>query len=384
MRSTNNTYYLSAMAAIAIALWSCAAPAADQLSELTARKDSLKEAKAKIAKELTKLDQEILELDTNAVKHIALVTAEQFPPQRFEHFFEVQGVAETDQNAAIYAEVSSKVMEIKVREGQQVSKGQLLVRLDDQVLRNNMAEVENQLELAQIFYKKQKNLWDQEIGTEFQYLEAKNNRDALLKKLETLESQKAMYFIKAPFSGVVDEIVPKEGEMASPMGMIVRLINLSKMYLKADVSESYIGKVKKGDTVRVSFPSVNQEMKTTISRVGNYINPNNRTFKIRLDIPNSDDMLKPNLLGELHIMDFYADNAVVIPTKLIQQTPAGKEFVYTVDRTDGVDRAKKVIVTIGLSHEGHSHVLTGLDGSEMLLAKGARSVKDGELIEIAN
>ena len=385
MRQKTNLMLLVAFIGLGTIFAGCAATTPEtELAQLTVEKDSLKKAKKTIAKRLNEIDNLLEQLDTTIVKNIALVSVTQYPERKFDHFFDVQGVVETDQNAMIYAEVSAKVEDIKVTEGMRVKKGQLIMKLDDQILQNNIDEVQNQLDLAEIRYKKQKNLWDQKIGSEFQYLEAKNNRDALVKKLKTFESQRKMYFVTAPFNGVVDEIVPKEGEIASPMSMLVRLINLSSMYMKADISESYIGKVKEGDTVLVRFPSIDRQMKTTIGRVGNYINPNNRTFKIKLYLPNNDFKLKPNLLGELSIRDFSADKAVVIPSRIIQQTPTGAEFVYTLDNESGADRAKKAVITTGLSYKGETHILSGLAGNEKILTKGARSVKDGELVEVTN
>jgi len=352
-----------------------------QLETLRIEKDSLKKVKSEVAKLLKEVEIDIKRLDTTKNNRIPLVTTEIVSESHFKHFFEVQGVIETDRNAAINSEVSAKIVSIHVKEGQYVKKGQILVKLDSKVIRNNIAEIKNQVELAQIVYDKQKSLWDQNIGSEIQYLEAKNNLESLKRRRETMYSQLEMYHIDAPFSGTVDEIYPKIGEMAYPLGPAIRIVNLDEVYIKADVSERYLGKIKAGDSALISFPSLNIEKVSSISRLGNFINPNNRTFKVRFDMQNDIDELKPNLLAKIKIMDYDHKNAVVVPTKFIQENPNGDEFVYLLSK-NSASMAKKQMVKTGMSYQGQIEITEGLAAGDEIILQGAKSIKDGEIVEV--
>ncbi|MDC1221886.1 efflux RND transporter periplasmic adaptor subunit [Salibacteraceae bacterium] len=315
---------------------------------------------------------------TSTAENTTVITAMQLARTDFSHYFTVQGLVEADQNAQLFPEAAGKITSISVKEGDKVSKGQTLMTIDSKIVTNQINELKSRLQLAKLVYEKQESLWSQEIGSEIQYLEAKNNYKALENNVETLEAQKSLYVVSAPFSGEVDEINPKVGEMANPAMPAFRLINMKSVYIKADVTEGYLGKIKAGDAVVAAFPSMGHEVETKIGRIGNFINPNNRTFKITLDLPNSDNILRPNLLAEISIRDYASDSTVVIPSALIQMTPTGQEFVYTV--VDGV--AKKVEITTGITYQSNVEITEGLIGTEMLIERGARSVKDGDKVAI--
>lgn len=316
--------------------------------------------------------------DSLATDNATAVTASQLQRADFSHFFTVQGLVEADQNAQLFPEAAGKITAILVKEGDNVSKGQTLLTIDSKIVANQINELQSRLSLAKLVYEKQESLWSQEIGSEIQYLEAKNNFESLESSLETLEAQKSHYVITAPFAGIVDEINPKVGEMANPAMPAFRLINMKSVYVKADVTEGYLGKINEGDVVTAAFPSMNYEVETKIKRIGNYINPNNRTFKVTLELPNSNNMLRPNLLAEISVRDYHSDSTVVIPTSLVQLTPSGQEFVYAIE--GGI--AKKIEITTGKSYMNNVEVLEGLNGNEMLIERGARSVKDGDEVSI--
>lgn len=192
-----------------------------------------------------------------------------------------------------------------------------------------------------------------------------------------------MYTLKAPFSGIVDEIIPKEGEMANPAMPVIRLINMDQVYIKADVTEGYLGKLNAGDSVEVSLPSMDATHTSTITRLGNYINPDNRTFKIRIEMRNKNLELKPNLLADLKIKDYSNDSSIVVPSALVQMTPTGEEFVFVIDNSGGTSTAKKVMIETGMSYENKTEVLGGLSAGDVLIDKGARSIKEGDLVSVA-
>ena len=346
----------------------------ESLDQLIVKRDSLKELRTEINASLMEVETQISALDTQQSAQLTKVTVMEAQHSRFEHYFTVQGVVETDQNAQIFPEAAGKVLSIPVKEGDRVSKGQLMMQLDNSIVSNQIQEVKARLGLAETVFKKQEALWNQNIGSEIQYLEAKNNYESLKQNLETLMSQRDLYAITAPFSGVVDEISLKVGEMAAPQMPAFRLINTDEMYIKADVTERYLSVIKEGDLVEVNFPGVGVKQASKVGRIGQYINPNNRTFKIRLKLNNEGNKLKPNLLGELKIRDYVNDSTIVVPTSLIQMTPSGEEFVYTLEN----NQARKVMVTTGQSYNDRVEVLSGLQPGAVLINKGARSIKEGE------
>lgn len=355
-------------------------PGTDELSLIKVEKDSLKEVKATISERLAEIELRIAELDTT--KSLALISTAAANIESFNHYFQVYGSLASDQNAQIYPEIGATITTIKVKEGQEVSKGQTIATLDIQSIREQEAELKTRMVLAETTFQKQKKLWDQKIGSEMQFLQAQNNRDALQNSLKGLQANIAKGNITAPFSGVVDEIFPKEGEIAMPGMPVVRLLNLSKMYIEADISENYVGKVKAGDQVIVSFPALGIEKPSTIERLGQFINPNNRTFKIRVNVDNSDNVLKPNMVALININDFKQDTAVVVASSLIMEGASNKRYVFVVNQTKGAHMVKKQEVEVAMTYEGRSLVKSGLSGKEKLVDKGARSIRDGELVEI--
>lgn len=384
--SINQPLKVTALLAAGIAvitLQGCGSSAVEDASiaKLRLEKDSLLAVKNSVAILLSNIDNRIRELDTASNQDLPLVETMKISESHFRHFFETQGVVETDHNAVVNPEVAAKVLSLEVREGETVTKGQVLVILDGKMTESGIAEINTQIELAQTVYDKQKNLWDQKIGSEIQYLEAKNNLESLKKRQATLKAQMDMYYIRAPFGGMVDEVFPKVGEVVSPMQPAIRLVNLEKVFIKADVSEGFLGKIKAGDTAYVVFPSINKEVKTTISRLGNFINPNNRTFRVRFDIANSDQTMKPNLLARIRIMDYSNSKAIVLPLSLVQQNPLGQEFVYTLAGENG-DVAKRQFVKTSMSYDGVAEVTEGLKSGDLVITKGSRGIRDGEAVNV--
>lgn len=368
-------------AIVALFLASCGQEATTDLGKLQAQRDSLKKERTNISDQIKSLELEINELDTNYKERVTNVTTLALAPTSFEHFFNVQGVVETDQNAQIFAEAPGKINSIKVKEGDKVKKGQVLMTIDSRIVNNQIDELKGRLTLAKTVFEKQEALWKKNIGSEIQFLESKNNYESLQQNIETLQAQQAMYTVTAPFSGVIDEITPKVGEMANPAMPAFRLINTDIMYVKADITERYLGQIKEGDKVMIEFPSANAKVESKIDRIGSFINPNNRSFKIKLLLDNADKTLKPNMLGELKVRDYKSDSTVVIPTALIQITPTGEEFVYVVKNEEGRTIAVKTMIKSGMTYDNNSEVIEGLKGSEKLVNRGARSIKDGDVVK---
>ena len=375
-----NALYISFVMALLVA---CSPQEADKskLGILKTEKDSLVDLQRTLTQRIKVIDKELSSLDTT-VKH-STVTTIGIKPTTFKHFFKVYGVVESNKAITMYSEAAGKIDDIKVERGQKVKKGQLLAVIDASVLMQSRAELETALELAEEIYQKQKTLWiDEKIGSEVQYLEAKNKKESLERKLATVNAQIAMTRIKAPFSGVIDEIFPKEGEMASPQSEMFRLVNLNEVYLTASVSEAYVGKVKVGTPAVVKFTSLGTTLETEVVRVGNYINPNNRTFDINISLDKNTNF-KPNMMGSVDLEDYSVENVLVVPSRIIMENTAGKSYVY-VFNNKGADlgNVSKTIIEIGKSYNGQTEILSGLTGDEMIVDKGARSVKDGQKVKL--
>lgn len=352
-----------------------------EIENLQAERDSLVTLQTDVKAQIKVLDQQLAELDTTI--KLSLVTANAIVPSPFNHYFKVYGVVESNQAITLMSETSGKIEAIKVERGQRVKKGQLLAVLDASVLIQNKAELETALDLAQKIYTKQERLWvEEKIGSEVQYLEAKNNKESLERKLETVNAQIAMTRIRAPFSGIVDEIFPKVGEMASPQVQMFRLVNLSSVYLSADVSEYYVGKVKNGTKALVAFTNLEDEIETEVIQVGNFINPDNRTFKINVALSGAN-RYKPNMMASVQINDYSKDSTIVLNSRMVQETTSGESFVYVLDKLNkDIGFVKRMLVKTGPSFEGMIEITEGLNGSELVIDRGSRSVKIGQKVRL--
>ena len=330
---------------------------------------------------ITEIDKALADLE-GKVTRITLVSSYQLAPKKFEHYFETYGSIESGQNVMVNIEAPGTINRIHVEIGQKVSKGQTLARLDSKVLQNNIEELKTSLDLASTVFDKQKKLWDQKIGSEIQYLEAKSRKEGLEQRMDALKAQRNMYTIKAPFTGVIDEIFYKEGEMGNMIVPLLRLVNLEEVYVVADISEDYLGTVVPGVSVKAIFPTSDSAYEATISRAGTFIKANNRTYKIYIDLPNTDGSLKPNLLGVLHIKDYELDSAIVVPTSSIQQDAMGQEYVFVIEKDEDRLIANKVTVKTGMAYGAETLIILGLKGDEEIVLKGARNIKDGQEVKL--
>jgi len=338
---------------------------------------------AELNQKITELEKKLSAMnsgDNSTQKILVEVSAVSFEP--FNHYIEVSGTAEAVKEAFISPEVAGQVREIYVKEGDYVEKGQLLAKLNSEVNESNIAEMESSLELATITYEKQKRLWEKGIGSEIQYLNAKNSKESFEQKLVTLRAQLDMVMIKSPVSGVVDEIYHKKGELAIPGSQLMQIVNLDDLYINADVSETYLAQVNEGAIVKVEFPVYpDMNLEVPIYRKGNVINPNNRTFTVQLKLKNPDRLLKPNILAIIHINDFSSDSAVVITSALIKQDITGS-YLYIMEQTNGKWIAKKVYVTPGKSYLDKTMVVKGLQPGQQVIVQGYNQVSDGSEIYV--
>lgn len=353
------------------------------LAEKQEKLKTLRQEMAKLQAQAVRLEKEI-QAETNAdpKDDLRKVTALPLKTETFRHYIEVQGNVDSDENVMVTPEMSGRITRVHVKEGDRVSRGQTLISIDDAILKKNIAELETRLQLARQTFERQEKLWEQKIGTEMQYLQAKNQVEVLESSIESIEEQRAKSSVTAPISGTVNEVLVNQGEMAAAGMPVVRVVSLSQVKVEAEVSERYLPNLKKGDVVTVEFPVLGQQREAKIDFVGDYIDATNRTFKIQVRLNNSDKLLKPNIVAMVRINDVTKENAVTVPTNLIQQSTDGSKFVWVVRKEADKNIVEKRTVVPGMSYEGRALIEEGLDGSEVLVDKGFSEVVDGEEVVI--
>ena len=340
-------------------------------------KTEVRDLEAKI----TKLKKEFSELNpeektVNAVR----VNTLKLKGQKFEHYFLATGAVRADNEAYISPQTNGQIVGIYVEEGDKVKKGELLAQLDTDIIERNIDEVKVSLHLAETIYKKQKELWSKNIGSEIQYLQAKSNYESLQSKLKTLQSQYDKSFIKSPLNGVVDVIYQKVGEMGTPGMRLVHVVSLSPLLVKAQVSEKYIPVIKTGDHVSVTFPTFpGMKIDASISRIGDVINPANRTFTVEFKLENRERKIKPNMLATLIIKDYESENSITVPSFLVREDLKGR-YVYIVENENGTLKATKKYIKTGLSYQNKTQVLSGLKVGDTVITDGYNNVSDGVVV----
>lgn len=327
--------------------------------------------------DITKIDAALATLDSTKAAE-ALVSVAAVQDTVFNHYLEVQGNVDTKENLIVYPQFSGTLVALNVIAGQKVTKGQVLGKIDDGGLGQQVAQLETQLALAKTTFERQKRLWDQKIGSEIQYLQAQTTMVSQQKAVAQAKAQLAKTVITAPFTGVVDEIITEKGSVVAPGQGIVRVVNLNNMYVSTSVPESYIGKLKVGTTVDVELASLGKTYAGKIRQVANNINPNNRTFSIEVSVPNKDNLLRPNQVAKLKIIDYTAKNALVVPTGVIQQDGQNNQFVFVAEQVNGKKGiAKKVVVKTGQSADNYTEILSGLTANELIVTEGAATISEG-------
>ncbi|WP_258104837.1 efflux RND transporter periplasmic adaptor subunit [Marinoscillum sp. MHG1-6] len=370
--------YLSILVAI---LYACGGSEAanDKLAELQKLKDQQKELEQQIAE----LEEELIETGIIKVKvaNTVLVTELNMKPQPFDHKIDVRGAVSSRKNVIVSAEAMGKIQSIYVKEGQKVSRGKLLAQLDADVLRNSILEVKTQLELATTIYDRQASLWEQNIGTEVQYLQAKNNKESLENKLKTLKSQLNQYNVYAPFDGVIDDVPVRVGEMAQPGMPLFRVVSQREMYISADVSEAFLGRFTEGQKVEVYFPSMDKTVLSVIQAVGQVIKKENRTFNIEVSLPRVDFPVKPNQVVVLNMTDYHNEEALIVPTKLIQTDSKGS-YVYELVKNGDTTKANKVYISPGVTYNQQTEVVGGLAAGQTIAFEGYRDLAQGVIVTV--
>ncbi|MBF03407.1 MAG: efflux transporter periplasmic adaptor subunit [Flavobacterium sp.] len=352
------------------------------LTQLRAKRGELITQSDALLAEIAKIDEAIGKLDEN--HKLALITTIAAKDTVFNHYLELQATVQTKQNIVLNAEYGGVLQQVYVKEGQKVSKGQTLAKIDDGGLGSQLAQMETQAALAKTTFERQQNLWNQKIGSEIQYLQAKTNYEAQVKAVSQMKAQIAKTVVRAPFSGTIDDIITEKGSVVGPGTPILRIVNLSDMYLEAEVPEKNIATVKKGTEVIVDFPILGETFNAKVTQASNYINPANRSFNIQIAVPSKNGQIKPNLTSKIQIKDYTNPKTIVVPISIISENAEGEQYLYVADNTtkDGQATAKKVIVKTGLTQGNYAEITEGIKNGDLVISEGARSVKDGQKVSI--
>ena len=303
-------------------------------------------------------------------------------PRHFNHYIEVSGSVNPESEAFISAEISGMIEKIHVREGDHVKKGTLLFKLNSSVTESSISETQTQLKLAKALYEKQKSLWNDGIGSEVQYLQTKTNYEAARERLKTLQAQLAMSEIRAPFEGIVDQILVKEGELATPGRQLALLINLKKMKIYARVSEQYLNRIKGGDPVEVVFPDLeNKTLRLNVFRTGNMIEEKSRDFRIEIKLPNENEEIKPNQFALVRLNDFSSDSALIVPSAVIKQDLKGY-FLYTIQKQGKDFVALKTYIQPGIFYNNMTMILDGIHPGDQVIVDGYNQVSSGQIVNV--
>ncbi len=365
-----------------------AAVPTDDLGKKRAELDSLKVAYKELGLKIKETETWVADHDTTVRKNLPAVTTLVLQPSTFEHFVQVHGAVKSDKSADLYAMGGGRVRRVLVKEGDHVRKGDLLVDLDNDAMDKQIAAAESGATLAKDVFEKQSKLWEQKIGSEMQFLQAKSQKEQAEAGLAGLREQRRMTQVTAPFDGTVDQVMVSIGDMTG-MSPVARVVDARGAQLEADVPESYLTRVKVGDPVRVEFPSLGDTLIATLSNVSKYIDPANRTFRITVRVPEGNGLLRPNLLSVIHIRDQVQEKALVVPSRTIQEDVNGNNYIFLLDDAAGKKTTRKVMVKRVGDYRGNTMIVPAQgDAAELsgaiLVDEGAKSVGGGQEVKVTN
>jgi len=350
--------------------------------------EELKLQKSNYTAQINSLNQELKEVD-EAIKSLTgtekrtLVTAFQATSKVFNHTVDVQANIKTRQNLLLAPEFGGRLEQILVQEGQEVNKGTLLAIIDDAGLQDQLDQMKLQLELSKTTFERTQRLWDQKIGSEMMYLEAKTRYKTQQKQVDQMREQLSKTKIYAPFNGVIDEITARKGETVAPgMSPILRIVNLNKMYIESDVPENYLKNITKGSKATVTIPVLNETQNTVIRQTGNFIQPSNRTFRIEAPLDNPTGLIKPNLNARLSVIDYSNPEAIMVPLRVIRENAKGETFVFvlnTPEKNDGYTTAQH-FVSLGKSQNEMVEIIEGINANDLVVDEGVSLLVDGQKV----
>jgi RND family efflux transporter MFP subunit len=346
-----------------------------------AKLEKLKTERAALTKEIELLEKELAGTTTQEkevrTKDVAVIN---IAPQKFDYIVQTQGMVESKDNILVSPKSAGAIAAVYVTEGQAVVKGQVLAQIENAITQHSIEEAKSSLVLATTVYDRQKSLWDQKIGTEIQFLQAKNNKESLEKRLATLNEQLDMSRIKSPINGTIDEVNVKIGESASPGYPVFRVINTEDLKIKAKISEAYVTDIKKGNTVQVVFPDLGKTIDARVSFVGRNIDVLSRSFPIEVELPGSAD-LRPSMTAVLRIVFKTQPQALCVPINLVQDIN-GQKVVYALESDGTHTVARKKVIEIGGVYDNLAEVKSGLQAGDKVISVGYQGLNDGEFVKL--
>ena len=347
------------------------------------KREEINNKQQKIYKELNLIDLKLDELENNS--KYPIVSTAKIIEQKFKHYVELQGDVKSDKVISIYPEFSGMINEIFIKSGENVDEGQILATIDDGGLKQQLSQLQITYNLAKTTYERQERLWNQKIGSEIQYLESKSLFEAQSEAIEQLNKQLSKTVIRAPFSGTVDNVIVKKGEVVYPgRSNLMLLVNMQEMYVESKVPENYINSITKGKDVIIEAPVLNMILKSKISLVANYINPLNRTYRIEAEIPDNNYKIKPNLNVKIRVNDYTNENAILILLNHINIDSNNDEYVYKIIKKDGKNYASKTIIETGRNNGDFIEVLKGVSIGDEIVSEGARKITNNSEVKIIN
>ena len=353
----------------------------NNLKEIRAYKDQLSIKQQALLKDIDLLEHKIAEIDTT--KKTTIVSTFTVKPTPFKHYLSLQGSVSTKNLLVLTPEFSGILTQVYATDGQRVKKGQLLAKIDDGGMGQQLAQLQIQANLAKTTFERQARLWKQKIGSEIQYLQAKSSFEAQQKVVSQMQKQLNKTQIRAPFSGTIDEVITEKGSVvAAGRTPVFRILNLKDMYIETDISENYIRNIQKGKEVQINFPVLGKTIQAKVKQVSHFINPANRTFKADIAIPNTEKGIKPNLTGKLKINDYTNPKALLIPQDVILKNASGKQYVFTIKTNNNTTTAVKSFIKTGLSQGNLVEVIEGLTPNTQIITEGAKWVQDQQEVEI--
>jgi len=346
-----------------------------------AKLETLKKQRDEIISKIEKLETEIAASADSTVKvgTSTFVSVEDIQSQPFNHYIEVQGKLDGDENLAISPEAMGNVVEVYAREGQHVSAGQVLARINDAAYQDQLKALQSTYDLALETFQKQENLWKQQIGSEIQYLQAKSTKEALESQIAGVKKQIDMMRIKSPISGTIEESLVKVGQAVSPSFPAFRVVNFSHLKVTADVAEAYTAKINIGDDVIVFLPDVKQEITAKVTFCSKYINPTNRTFAVEAQLKTVTDKLKANMISVLKINDYNAPKAFVLPINIVQTDNKG-QYVLVAKQENNQYVARKQVIQTGQLYNGLAEIVSGLEPGQKVITSGYFNLNEGETV----
>jgi RND family efflux transporter MFP subunit len=370
-------------------LASCESAVSEELvpEDLAGKKEYLRTKKAELrqlTQDVEALEQEIFAADPSLAPKGTLVAYEAVSASSFENFAKVQATVRASETAMATPQLPGRILSMKYEEGDNIRKGALVAVIDVEDITTQRAELETAAELAQTVFERQKRLWDQNIGSEIQYLQAKNNYERIQKQLASVDVQTAKKNVYAPISGTVERVLMRQGETAAPGAPILSILNTNDLDVVADASENLLTKVKRGQKVKVKVPTLDLEFMAPVSRIGKTVDPANRTFEVEIDVPGKYlRSLKANLLAEVEVLDFAGENLIVVSQDQIQQEIDGRRFVFLATEGEDGPVAKKAYVETGESYENKAIITTGLKVGDRIITDGSRGLTDGQKVSLS-